>query len=148
MTEEAYTRLTYDLTMKVAEALTRLTASMIFVYVSGAGTDSSEHGRAMWARVKGRLENALLRLPFRAAYMFRPGLIVPLHGIKSKTKAYRILYVLLKPVLPLVWRAFPNQVVTTEELGRAMLIVARSSALKRVLETDDLRALLRGGGVA
>ena len=148
MTEEAYTRLTYDLTMKVAEALTRLTASMIFVYVSGAGTDSLEHGRAMWARVKGRLENALLRLPFRAAYMFRPGLIVPLHGIKSKTKAYRILYVLLKPVLPLVWRAFPNQVVTTEELGRAMLIVARSGALKRVLETDDLRALLRGGGVA
>ena len=73
MTEEAYTRLTYELTMKVAETLARLTPSMIFVYVSGTGTDSSEHGRTMWARVKGRLENALLRLPFRAAYMFRPG---------------------------------------------------------------------------
>jgi uncharacterized protein YbjT (DUF2867 family) len=125
MTEEAYTRLTYDLTLIAAETLARLNPGMTFVYVSGAGTDSSEHGRAiprqaMWARVKGRLENALLRLPFRAAYMFRPGLIVPLHGIKSKTKVYRIVYALLKPILPLVWRAFPNQVVTTEELGRAM----------------------------
>jgi uncharacterized protein YbjT (DUF2867 family) len=143
MTEEAYTRLTYDLTMTVAETLARLNPEMTFVYVSGAGTDSSEHGRSMWARVKGRLENALLRLPFRAAYMFRPGLIVPLHGIKSKTRAYRIAYALLKPVLPVVRRAFPNQVVTTEELGRAMLIVARRGAPKRVLETGDLRALLR-----
>jgi uncharacterized protein YbjT (DUF2867 family) len=143
MTEEAYTRLTYDLTLTVAETLARLNPGMTFVYVSGASTDSSEHGRVMWARVKGRLENALLRLPFRAAYMFRPGLIVPLHGIKSKTRVYRIFYALLKPVLPLVWRAFPNQVVTTEELGRAMLIVARHGAPKRVLETGDLRALLR-----
>lgn len=148
MTEEAYTRLTYDLTMKVAEVLASLYPGMTFVYVSGAGTDSSEHGRTMWARVKGRLENALLRLPFRAAYMFRPGLIVPLHGIKSKTKAYRILYALLKPVLPTVRWMFPNQVVTTEELGRAMLIVVRNGAEKTVLETGDLRALLDAAGVA
>jgi len=144
MTEEAYTRLTYDLTMTVAETLARLNPGMTFVYVSGASTDSSEHGRVMWARVKGRLENALLRLPFRAAYMFRPGLIVPLHGIKSKTKVYRIFYALLKPVLPLAWRAFPNQVVTTEELGRAMLTMARRGSEKRVLETQDLRDLLNG----
>jgi hypothetical protein len=142
MTEEAYTRLTYELTMKVAEALARLTPSMIFVYVSGTGTDSSEHGRTMWARVKGRLENALLRLPFRAAYMFRPGLILPLHGIKSKTKIYRIIYGAIKPIAPLLRWIFPKSVLTTEELGQAMLIVARDGAPKAVLETGDLRALL------
>ncbi len=142
MTEEAYTRLTYDLTMKVAETLARLNPALTFVYVSGAGTDSSERGRTMWARVKGRLENALLRLPFRAAYMFRPGLIVPLHGIKSKTKAYRIIYGAIKPITPLLRWAFPKSVLTTEELGQAMLIVARRGSEKRVLETRDLRDLL------
>lgn len=147
MTEEAYTRLTYNLTMKVAETLARLTPAMTFVYVSGAGTDSSEHGRAMWARVKGRLENALLRLSFRAAYMFRPGLIVPLHGIKSKTKAYRIIYGIIKPIAPLLRWAFPKSVLTTEELGQAMLIVARKGTPKAVLETGDLRALLNGAAL-
>lgn len=148
MTEEAYTRLTYELTMKVAETLARLNPALTFVYVSGAGTDSSEHGRTMWARVKGRLENSLLRLPFRAAYMFRPGLIVPLHGIKSKTKAYRIIYGAIKPIAPLLRWAFPKSVLTTEELGQAMLIVARDGAPKAVLETGDLRALLNAAGVA
>ena len=143
MTEEAYTRLTYELTMKVAETLARLNPALTFVYVSGAGTDSSERGRSMWARVKGRLENALLRLPFRAAYMFRPGLIVPLHGIKSKTKAYRIIYAAIKPIAPLLRWTFPKSVLTTEELGQAMLIVARDGAPKAVLETGDLRILLR-----
>jgi uncharacterized protein YbjT (DUF2867 family) len=148
MTEEAYTRLTYNLTMTVAEALARLNRRMTFVYVSGAGTDSSGHGRTMWARLKGRLENALLRLPFPGAYMFRPGLIVPLHGIKSKTKAYRIIYGAIKPITPLLRWAFPKSVLTTEELGQAMLIVARDGAPKAVLETGDLRALLNGAGVA
>ena len=96
----------------------------------------------MWARVKGRTENALLRLPFRAAYMFGPGLIIPLHGIKSKTKAYRILYSLLRPFLPLLKRVFSDSVVTTEELGQAMLRVARDGAPKRILEARDIRALL------
>ncbi len=95
MTKEAYTRLTYTLTVAVAETLARLNPQMTFVYVSGAGTDSSEHGRSMWARVKGRTENTLLRMPFRAVYMFRPGLIVPLHGIQSKTRAYQIFYAVL-----------------------------------------------------
>jgi hypothetical protein len=79
--------------------------------VSGAGTDSSEHGRSIWARVKGRTENALLRLPFAAAYMFRPGIIVPLHGAKSKTTVYRVFYTLTKPLLPLLRAAFPDQVL-------------------------------------
>jgi uncharacterized protein YbjT (DUF2867 family) len=142
MTEAAYTRLTYDLTLAIAEQLARLNANMTFVYVSGAGTDSSEQGRTMWARVKGRTENALLRLPFRAVCMFRPGLIVPLHGIRSKTKAYRLMYGVMSPVLPLMRWAFPKQVITTEELGRAMLSVARQDAPKAILDTGDLRKLV------
>jgi len=142
MTEEAYTRLTYTLTTTVAETLARLNPQMTFVYVSGAGTDSSEHGRSMWARVKGRTENALLRMPFRAAYMFRPGLIVPLHGIQSKTRSYRIFYAVLTPLLPILRRAFPRSIVTTEEIGQAMLIAARRDPEKRVMETGDIRHLL------
>jgi uncharacterized protein YbjT (DUF2867 family) len=145
MTEAAYTRLTYDLTLAIAERLARLNARMTFVYVSGAGTDSSEQGRTMWARVKGRTENALLRLPFRAAFMFRPGLIVPLHGIRSKTRAYRVMYVIMSPVLPVLRWAFPKQVITTEELGRAMLAVARKGAPETILETGDLRKLVDAG---
>lgn len=142
MTEASYTRLTYELTLSVAERLVRLNPSMTFVYVSGAGTDSSEKGRSMWARVKGRTENALLRLPFRAAYMFRPGLIVPLDGIRSKTKAYRVMYAVMTPVLPMLRWAFPRRVVTTEEMGKAMLAVARHGGVKAVLETGDLRELI------
>ncbi|WP_263357435.1 NAD-dependent epimerase/dehydratase family protein [Acidicapsa ligni] len=145
MKEDAYTHLTYELTIAVAETLARLNPEMTFVYVSGAGTDSSEQGRSMWARVKGRTENALLRL-FPHAYMFRPGLIVPLHGIRSKTKVYQFFYALTGPLLPLLRRAFPKQVVTTEELGHAMLAVARTGAPKRVLETGDIRALLDFAG--
>lgn len=92
MDEASYTRLTYDLTMAAATVLLRLNPAMTFVYVSGAGTDSSETGRVMWARVKGRTENALRRLPFKAVYLFRPGIIQPLNGIQSKTPAYRTFY--------------------------------------------------------
>jgi uncharacterized protein YbjT (DUF2867 family) len=141
--EETYTRLTFTLTTSVAETLARLNPAMTFVYVSGSGTDSSEQGWSMWARVKGRTENALLRLPFRAAYMFRPGFIVPLDGIQSKTRSYRIFYLVLTPVLPLMRGAFPKSILTTREMGEAMLIVARRGAPKRILETGDLRQLLR-----
>src|SRR5208283_5284333 len=119
----------------------KLNSNMTFVYVSGAGTDSSEQGRIMWARVKGKTENALLRLPFKAAYMFRPGIIQPLHRARSKTAAYRVLYGLAKPVLPILRWAFPNQVLTTEQIGRAMLAVARRGAPKRILETRDINAV-------
>ncbi len=100
--EQQYENLTYTLTLAAAETLGRLNPAMTFIYVSGAGTDSSEKGRVMWARVKGKTENALLRLPFKAAYMFRPGVIQPAHGERSKTAAYRIGYVLMKPALPLL----------------------------------------------
>ena len=138
MREADYSRVTYDFTMAAARVLARLNPGMTFVYVSGMGTDSSERGRTMWARVKGKTENDLLRLPFRAAYMFRPGLIVPLHGIRSKTRIYRWLYVVLGPVLPLLNAALPRFVTTTAQVGRAMIKVARKGAPKPVLENADI----------
>jgi uncharacterized protein YbjT (DUF2867 family) len=142
MKEDEYERVTYGITTAAAEALSRLNPLMTFIYVSGAGTDSSEHGRIMWARVKGRTENALLRLPFKAAYMFRPGVIEPLHGVRSKTPAYRIGYALVGPLLPLLRRAFPNAILTTEQIGLAMLSVAKHGVQKRILESKDIRAVL------
>jgi uncharacterized protein YbjT (DUF2867 family) len=142
MTEADYTRITYGITIAAAEALISRNPGMTFVYVSGVGTDSSEKGRTLWARVKGRVENTLLRMPFKAAYMFRPGVIVPMHGIESRTAAYRIFYKVLGPVMPMLRAMLPNQVLTTEEIGKAMLIVARRGAPKSVLEPRDIRALL------
>jgi uncharacterized protein YbjT (DUF2867 family) len=141
MSEERYTQLTYDLTLSVAQTLARLNSGMTFVYVSGAGTDSSERGRTMWARVKGRTENALLRLPFQAAYMFRPAAIVPMHGVRSKTGWYRLLYALMTPFYPALKALFPNGITTTERVGRAMLAVARRGYSKPVLETRDINSL-------
>ncbi len=141
MSEENYRRITYDVTLTAAETLVKLNPHMTFIYVSGAGTDSSERGRMMWARVKGQTENALLRLPFKAAYMFRPGVIVPLHGIRSRTMLYRIPYSVLGPLLPLLKRLFPNSVTTTEKLGRAMLIAAKWGAPKPILESSDINYL-------
>ncbi|OOG49053.1 NAD(P)H-binding protein [Rhodanobacter sp. C01] len=143
MTETQYTRLTHDLTLAAARTLARLNPQMTFVYVSGAGADSSEAGTVMWARVRGRLENALQRLPFRAVYVFRPGIIQPLHGIRSKTGAYRWFYALTRPLLPLLRRLLPNIVLSTEIVGRAMLVVARRGAPGAVLEAADISALGR-----
>jgi uncharacterized protein YbjT (DUF2867 family) len=142
MKEEGYEHITFGITMAAAETLCRLNPQMKFFYVSGAGTDSTERGRTMWARVKGKTENALLRLPFAGAYMFRPGLIQPLHGARSKTPAYRVIYGILKPVLSLRRRVFPNHVLTTEEIGQAMLAVARYGYPKPILEARDIRAAL------
>jgi len=138
MTEEAYRRITYDFTMAAARTLARINPNMTFIYVSGMGTDSSERGRPMWARVKGKTENDLLGLPFKAAYMFRPGLIVPLDGIESKTRLYRAFYAVMAPLLPLLNAAFPKYVTTTEQVGRAMITVARQGASKPVLENKDI----------
>jgi uncharacterized protein YbjT (DUF2867 family) len=139
MSEEQYEKLTYTLTLAAAETLARLNLGMTFVYVSGAGTDSSEKGRAMWARVKGRTENALLRLPFKAAYMFRPGVIQPVHGARSRTAVYRVAYTILGPVIPLLRRLFPRYILSTEEIGQAMIQVARQGWPKKILESWDIR---------
>ncbi len=139
MNEADYTRVTYGYTMAAAEIFSRFNPGMTFIFVSGSGTDSSEKGRVMWARVKGRTENALLKLPLQA-YMFRPGFIEPLDGIQSKTPMYRKFYTVLGPLFPLLRRMFPNQVLSTRQLGQAMLNVTRRGYGKRVLEARDIRA--------
>jgi uncharacterized protein YbjT (DUF2867 family) len=138
MTEEKYSEVTYDLTMAVARTLLRTSPGLTFIYVSGAGTDSSEHGRMMWARVKGRTENALLSLPFKSAYMFRPGAVIPTHGIRSSTWWYNAAYVALRPLYPILTRIAPNSITRLDQLARAMLAVARSGYSTRILEPADI----------
>ncbi|GGC60712.1 NAD(P)H-binding protein [Undibacterium terreum] len=146
MKEQAYHRITYDITMAAAQVLAAHNPAMIFIYVSGASTDSSEKGSSMWARVKGKTENALLRLPFKAAYMMRPGAIQPLHGIRSKTKLYDTIYQLTAPLLPLLRKWFPNSITTTEQMGRVMILLAAgggSVPAKSILEPADITALCK-----
>ena len=138
MNEERYRHLTYDITMAAATTLARLNPGMVFIYVTGRGTDSTEQGRLMWARVKGKTENDLLKLPFKAAYMFRPAGIQPLHGIRSKTAWYQAIYVAAAPLLSLLNRVAPKYMTTTEQVGRAMIRVARDGYPKPVLESEDI----------
>ncbi len=142
MSEQRYRHLTYDLTLAAATALSKRNPGMVFIYVTGQGTDSTEQGRLMWARVKGKTENELRKLPFKAAYMFRPGAIQPLHGIRSKTAWYQAIYVLAAPVLTLLHRVAPKYVTTTEQLGRAMIKVARDGYPRPVLESEDINAVV------
>jgi uncharacterized protein YbjT (DUF2867 family) len=146
MTEADYRHITYDLTIAAAQTLAKLNPDMTFIYISGAGTDSTENGRAMWARVKGQTENALLRLPCKAAYMFRPGYIQPLHGIKSKTNWYRALCAIASPIYPLLQAVFPKYVITTEQLGRAMIQVAKNGSPKHVFKVEDIHRAASLGG--
>lgn len=145
MTEAEYRRISYEMTLAVAETLVRLNPAMTFVYVTGMGTDSSERGRVMWARVKGAAENALLRLPFKGVYMFRPGVIQPLHGIRSKTRLYQFFYNVLGPVLTLLRLWMPQYFITTETVGRAMLAVARRGGGRGVLESADINSAASNG---
>ncbi|MDB4982168.1 MAG: hypothetical protein JWM82_2920 [Myxococcales bacterium] len=144
LTEEAYRKVTYDLTVAFADALAKTSPGLTFVLVSGRGTDDSEKGSIMWARVKGAAENHVRRAGFKAAYMFRPGIIEPLHGIVSRTRAYRVLYVLLKPLVALIKLFWPASITTTERVGRAMLIAAKRGAPKPILENPDINALAEG----
>jgi uncharacterized protein YbjT (DUF2867 family) len=141
MTEENYRRTTYDITLAAAETLVQRKLAATFLYISGAGTDSTERGRTMWARVKGATENALLCLPFKAVYIFRPGVIIPLHGIRSRTRVYQTFYTLATPILPLLKGRFPKYVTTTEQLGRAMIHAAQNGAPKQILESADINNL-------
>lgn len=138
MKEDAYRRVTYDLTLAIARSLSAWNPRMTFVYVSGAGTDSSERGRSMWARVKGKTENNLLKLPFRAVYLFRPGLIRPLDGIRSKTRGYQVPLALLRPLMPALSAVFPHSVTDTRRVGRAMIRVASHGAPRPILEARDI----------
>lgn len=138
MSEEAYRRITYDFTMAAARPLAAVNPGATFTYVSGLGTDSTEQGRTMWARVKGKTENDLLAL-FPNAYMFRPGAIVPMRGATSRTTLYRVAYKIATPLFPLIKRL--KSVTTTEQIGRAMLRVAKSGAPEKILDPRAINAL-------
>lgn len=141
MGEAEYTRVTYDLTIAAAQALLKANPAMTFCFISGASTDSTEKGGAMWARVKGRTENALLKLGFKAAYMFRPGLIQPMKGIKSRTASYRAFYLAFGWLLPMVKTVIPSTITTTERLGLAMINAAKKGYANPILETRDINLL-------
>jgi uncharacterized protein YbjT (DUF2867 family) len=136
--EQEYERITYAIPVAAAQTLVKLNPGMVFVYVSGAGADSSEKGRTMWARIKGKAENALLAMPFQATYVFRPAFIQPLHGIRSRTKLYNAMYAVLAPLYPVVKAIAPGYATTTEQLGRAIIAVARKGFPKRILESQDI----------
>lgn len=141
MEEERYRHLTYDITLAAATTLARLNPGMVFTYVTGRSTDSTEKGPMMWARIKGKTENDLLKLPFKAAYMFRPSGIQPLHGVRSKTPWVQAIYVVASPLLSYLNRVAPKYMTTSEQLGRAMIKVARDGYPKPVLESEDINAL-------
>jgi uncharacterized protein YbjT (DUF2867 family) len=141
MDAERYRHLTYDVTMAAANTLARLNPGMVFTYVTGKSTDSSEQGPVRWARVKGKTENDLLKLPFKAAYMFRPAGIQPLHGVRSKTGWVNAIYVVAAPLLSYLARTAPKYMTTSEQLGRAMIKVARDGYPKPILESEDINAI-------
>jgi uncharacterized protein YbjT (DUF2867 family) len=141
MSEAEYTRVTHDFTIAAARSVLRASPNSIFIYVSGSGTDSTEKSRGMWARVKGKTENALLAMPFKASYMFRPGGIQPMHGATSKTRSYRIAYIVAWPLLPLL-KVF-GAITTTERMGLAMLNAVRRGAPKPIVGTGEINRLAR-----
>lgn len=141
LSEADYSRITYDMPVAAARALVKASPQAVFILVSGAGADSSEQGKVMWARVKGRAENAVLKLPFRGTYVFRPGAIRPMHGITSRTVWYRMLYTLTAPLWAVLHPLLPRYVTSTEQVGRAMIRVARDGAPERILDSAALNRI-------
>jgi len=138
LNEKQYTLINYSYTIAAAKALSNANPRMTFIYVSGAGTDSTEKGRSMWARVKGRVENALLQMPFANVYLFRPSIIRPVGGVQSKTWVYRLFYTLLGPVLGLWQCVFPRMIATTETIGLAMLELVRTGDMSAIISQSDI----------
>lgn len=145
--EEAYHKITFELTLAFAKVLSRANKQLTFCYVSGEGTDSTERGKSMWARVKGKTENALLDLPFKDAYMFRPGYIQPMKGIKSKTALYSAIYTLFTPLYYLL-KPFKSLVTDSVSLGKAMLAVCEKGYTKKILRNADINKLAKQEGQA
>lgn len=144
-TEAEYTRITYDITIAAASVLVKMSPRMTFIFVSGASSDSTEQGRVMWARIKGKAENAVLAMPFKASYVFRPAVIQAKHGITSRTTLYRVLYPVIGIIMPVIRLIAPRYITTTDTIGRAMLIVARKGAPKRLLENGDINDVAAAG---
>lgn len=141
LSEQAYHHFTYDLTIAAAQAMLAANPNMVFCYISGAGTDSTEKGRVMWARIKGKTENALLRMPFKAVYALRPGFIEPMRGVRTKTRGYRLLYTVLTPLFPVIRRLFPRLTTTSVKVGRAMIRLAVEGDGRKILESADIDQL-------
>ena len=148
LSEAEYRRQTYDLTLAAGRAIAAVNPQLTFCYVSGAGTDISERGRTMWARVKGATENALSALPFKAAYMFRPGYIQPLKGVRSSTRHYQAIYTLVGPLYPVLRRLAPGSVTTTVNLGKALIGVSIAGYSRPILNPIDINRIAgeRGTG--
>lgn len=144
MSDADYRRVTYDLTLSVARAVVTAAPKSVFVYVTGKNTDSTEKGTAMWARVKGRTENGLMRLGFRGAYMFRPGIIQPLRGVRSSTAWYQAFYNVFGPLLSLLRWLSPRIFLTSVDMGRAMINVAAAGYPKPILEIADIHIAAEG----
>ena len=144
MSEEDYTKITYDLTLHFANTLIKLNPEITFCYVSGQGTDGSEEGRIMWARVKGKTENAILGMPFKKSYMFRPGFIQPLRGIKSSTKMYNTMYAIINPFMPVLKLLFAKSITNTDRVGKAMINSVTIGYDKTHLDNKDINQLAEG----
>lgn len=138
--EKKYSKITYDLTLGFAQIMLEQNPNSVFCYISGAGTDSSEKGKIMWARVKGKTENALLALPFKESYMFRPGYIQPLKGVKSKTRAYNVFYSIFKPFY-FILKSFKGLATDSVTLGKVMIYVAMNGYDKRIISSKDIYML-------
>jgi hypothetical protein len=143
--EKEYSRITYDLAITAAKMLKQANPNMVFVYVCAKGADSTEEGRVMWARVRGRLENKLFGMGFKAAYSMRPGYIQPMDGIKSGTALYRTLYDFVGFSYPILKKIAPNSVTSTRAIGKAMLNLSRGSSSERILDPTDINRFAEEG---
>lgn len=141
MKEEDYTRITYHYTLNMAKVFYSLDPNGTFIYVSGTGTDSSENGRMMWARVKGKTENDLLKLGFKQTFMFRPGIIRPLKGIKSRTDSYRTMYKIISPFWGITSALMGKNLTDTVRIGKAMINVTLNGSSKQHFENPEINAL-------
>jgi uncharacterized protein YbjT (DUF2867 family) len=141
VSETDYRRVTYEMTLRAAEALLEANRGLSFCYISGAGADATEQSRLMWAREKGRIENRLRVTPFKAVWLFRPGFVQPVKGVRSRTRLYNAVYGGLKPLYPVLERVASSRVTTTEKLGLAMIRAARDGAPEPVLENRDINEL-------
>lgn len=143
LTEAAYKKITCDYTLAAAKTFLTVNPRIAFVFISGAGADSSESGCIMWARIKGKTENALFAMQFASVYAIRPAFIQPLHGITSRTRLYRVLYRVFWPFMPFIRLFAPNSIITTQALGKVMIRIARDGAPKRLLESRDIVSLAK-----
>ncbi len=142
MKEKDYYKITHDLTLNAASTLLEFNKDLTFCYISGAGTDSSEKGKTMWARVKGKTENDLLAMPFKKAYMFRPAFIQPMKGIRSRTKLYNMIYAIFKPFY-FILKHFDGFVTNTETFGKAMILAVLNGYETKILKNRDINKIVR-----